>query len=156
MLNVDEKLSLETKADSAANFAASKLRKGDLVQFVKDSSGKIENIKKLASVQGLKDFSDTGNLYGEVWSIDYNMYDYFSNSMVDLITVAFGNGAENKQVRLFLEDGQPVYRYDRRSGYIYAGDTGDITSVTASAADASKIFVLMEDNDALAFVIIDD
>lgn len=156
MLNSDEKLSLETKADSAANSAASKLRKGDLVQFVKDSSGKIENIKKLASVQGLKDFSDTGNLYGEVWSIDYNMYDYFSNSMVDLITVAFGNGAENKQVRLFLEDGQPVYRYDRRSGYIYAGDTGDITSVTASAADASKIFVLMEDNDALAFVIIDD
>lgn len=156
MLNGEEKLSLETKPDSSAFAQASGLRKGDLIQFVKDSSGKLENIKKLASVQGLKEYNDSGNLYGEVWSIDYNMYDYFSNSMVDLITVSFGNGADNKEVRRFLEDGQPVYRYDRKSGYIYAGDTSDITSVLNSAADVSKIFVLTENNDALAFVIIND
>lgn len=131
-----------------------KLRKGDLIQFSSNAKGEITGIKNRASVQGLRDYTDIDNVYGEVTEIKYDMYDYFNNEMVDVIKVNTGNGITD--LKIFKDDGQKVYLYDRKSGYIYPSTTKDILSAGFFGDEASKVFALMKDNDAEAIVVIRD
>lgn len=140
--------------DGVASSEVAKLRKGDLIQFTSNAKGEITGVKKRASVQGLKDYTDIDNIYGEVTDVKYNIYDYYNNEMVDVLNVNTGNGIAG--LKLFKKDGQKVYLYDRRSGYIYPSSTEDILAAGYFGDEASKVFALMEDNEAKAIVIIWD
>ena len=49
-----------------------------------------------------------------------------------------------------------VYQYDRRNGYISAGDIEDIRTFTQVGSDADSILAVIENNDIKALVIIAD
>ncbi|MBR5505886.1 MAG: S-layer homology domain-containing protein [Clostridia bacterium] len=157
MLNGTEVITKITSPDSVAFGIAKTLRMGDLIQYVTDADGNIANIKKLASVQGLGSYISSGNLYGVAYDITYNTYDHMSNEMTDLIEISFENGLDNKFIKFFTtKDGQKIYLYDRKRGYIDTATTDDIQTIQQSGSGASKLFVLTESNDALALVIIND
>ena len=156
LLNKNEKLSKETDSSGTAYEAAGKLRMGDLVRYVENSDGTIANIKKLASVQGLKEYTQTGNYYGVCEDITYSSYDYLSNDYVDLIEISFGNELDNKRIKIFSDGSQPIYLYDRAKGFIREATTDDLFTTQQSIKNASKIFALVNNNDAEAIVIIRD
>ena len=139
---------------SIAYADSAKLRKGDLIQFASNAKNEITGIKKRASVQGLRDYTDIDNIYGEVTEVKYDMYDYFNNEMVDVLSVNTGNGITD--IKIFKDDGQKVYLYDRQSGYVYPSTTQDLLSSSYFGDEASKVFALMKDNDAEAIVVIWD
>ena len=129
---------------------------GDLVRYVENSDGTIANIKKLASVQGLKEYTQVGNYYGVCEDITYSSYDYLSNDYVDIIEISFGNGFDNKRIKIMSNESQPIYLYDRTRGFIREAATDDLYTAQQSINNASKIFALIGDNDAEAIVIIKD
>ena len=129
---------------------------GDLVQYVTDADGNIANIKKLASVQGLRKYTSSGNYYGLAYDIHYDAYDYMSNEMTDLIELSFESGIDNKNIKIFHDGEQNIYHYDRTRGYVESATTDDLLTAVQAGDKASKIFALMEKNDALCLVIISD
>lgn len=131
-----------------------KIRKGDLIQFTSNSRNEITGIKKRASTQGLREYTDIDNVYGEVTEVKYNIYDYYDNEMIDQLSVNTGNGITN--IKIYKDEGQPVYLYNRRSGYVYSSTTDDLMTTEYFGNEASKVFALMEDNDAKAIVVIWD
>ena len=131
------------------------MRKGDLIQFTTDSHNNIAGIRYKASVQGLTDYySENESLYGLVDDIRYNVYDHFSNQMVDRMAVNVGNDIAN--IKLFRSEGQSIYLYDRKSGYIYPATSDDIMASNYYGEKASKVFAIMEENDATVIVLIKD
>lgn len=156
MLNGNTVVTKYTASDSVAFDIAKTLRMGDLVQYVTDADGNIANIKKLASIQGLGSYVSSGNLYGVAYDITYSTYDHMSNEITDLIEISFENGLDNKFVKFFNDGEQKIYLYDRKRGYIDTATTDDILTLQQSGTGASKLFVLTENNDALAVVIIND
>ncbi len=154
LLNGSEKETYEVPSDSLAYSQAKKLLKGDLIQFTTNSLNEIASIRYKASVQGLADYTGDDNIYGMVEDIKYNVYDYFSNQMVDKIYVNVGNDILN--VKLFKSDGQNMYLYDRKSGYIYPAESEDIKAASYYGNDATKLFAIVEDNDAQVIVLIKD
>lgn len=154
LLNGQNKEIYEVPADSRAYASMPSIRKGDLVQFVTNSLNEITAIRKLASVQGLDSYTDAENIYGIIDDVKYRMYDYYSNEMIDLVKVNVGSRISN--IKLFKDEGQNVYLYDRRLGYIYPATTNDIKSSSYYGDRATKIFALMEDNDAKVVVLITD
>lgn len=154
LLNGSDKEVYEVPSDSLAYADVKKLRKGDLIQFTTNSKSEIANVRLKASVQGLTDYTDEENIYGIIDDVKYNIYDYFSNEMSDLIYVNTGN--DITKLKLFKSDGQNVYLYDRKSGYIYPATSNDIMAASYYGTKASKIFALMENNDAEVIVLIKD
>lgn len=140
--------------DSPVYSAVKKLRKGDLIRFATNSQSEIVNVRKLASVQGLTDYTDEENLYGIIEDVKYDVYDYLSNSMIDRITVNSGNNLVN--VKLYKSEGQNIYLYERKSGYIYPASSSDIMAESYYGANASKVFAYMTDNEAEVIVLIKD
>lgn len=140
--------------DSPVYGAVKKLRKGDLIRFATNSQSEIVNVRKLASVQGLTDYTDEENLYGIIEDVKYDVYDYLSNSMIDRITVNSGNNLVN--VKLYKSEGQNIYLYERKSGYIYPASSSDIMAESYYGANASKVFAYMTDNEAEVIVLIKD
>lgn len=169
MLNNDTKLTLTTKAGSAAETVAKTLRKGDLIRFTKDSSGKMINIDKMVSIQGLgnsysrnvtmSDSRESGR-YGLALHTIPEVYDHKSNQMVDRLTLVFNENGEGSteadKYRLFHEDMQTIYKYERQSGWISKGSIEDIRTYEQVGADADKILAVVEENDIKAIVIITD
>ncbi len=156
ILNGDKVIELVADSDSPAYDVAKTLRMGDLIQYVTGSNGKLKNINKRASVQGLRTYSNTGNLYGEAYDISYSSYDYMKNDIADFIEVSFGGELDNKVVKFFNDGEQVIYLYNRSRGYIEAATTDDIITLQQSSGNASKLFVLTKNNDAEAVVIIND
>lgn len=156
LLNKNERVTKETDSSGTAYETAGKLRMGDLVRYVENSDGTIANIKKLASVQGLKEYTQVGNYYGVCEDITYSSYDYLSNDYVDIIEISFGNGFDNKRIKIMSNESQPIYLYDRTRGFIREAATDDLYTAQQSINNASKIFALIGDNDAEAIVIIKD
>lgn len=154
LLNGSEKEIYNVPSDSLAYAQSLKLRKGDLIQFTTNSHNEIASILKIASVQGLTDYTEDVNMYGVIEDIRYNVFDYFSNQMVDRIDVNVGNRIAS--VKLFKSDGQNIYLYDRKSGYIYPATSDDIKAASYYGNDASKLFAVIKDNDAQVIVIIKD
>lgn len=154
LLNGQNKEVYEVPEDSRAYSSMSAIQKGDLVQFVTNSLNEITAIRKLASVQGLDSYTDAENIYGVIDDVKYRMYDYYSNEMIDLVKVNVGSRIAN--IKIFKDEGQNVYLYDRRLGYIYPATTDDIKSALYYGDRATKIFALMEDNDAKVVVLITD
>ncbi|MBP3359795.1 MAG: S-layer homology domain-containing protein [Clostridia bacterium] len=154
ILNGSAKKTYYAPEGSVAYADAAKLRKGDLIQFTANSKNEFTGIKKRASVQGLKEYTGIDNVYGEVTEVTYNTYDYFSNEMVDMLSVNTGDGVTD--IRIYKDDGQKVYLYDRKSGYIYPSSTADLLSSDYFGDEASKVFALMQDGDAEAIVVIWD
>lgn len=155
LLNGSDKKVYSVSTDSPAYSQAVRLRKGDLIQFTTDSHNNIAGIRYKASVQGLTDYySENESLYGLVDDIRYNVYDHFSNQMVDRMAVNVGNDIAN--IKLFRSEGQSIYLYDRKSGYIYPATSDDIMASNYYGEKASKVFAIMEENDATVIVLIKD
>ncbi len=167
MLDGDKETSVVTKPGSNAEQTARSLRKGDLIRYVTDGSGKATNITKLVSVQGLGDnyTSDIivgsgveSGIYGLAYHSVPGVYDYMTNQMVDRLQLTYDVNGTNKSnvYRLFHEDMPTVYKYDRRGGWISPGTLDDIRSYDQVGADADGILAIIENNDIKAFVIITD
>ena len=158
LLNKDKVVTEVTTSSGAAFETASKLRKGDLIQYTKDGFGRVANINKLASVQGLQRYGeqDDGSLYGLAWDVDLNSYDSFENQEVDWFQLSYGNDKLSTFYRIMHKDGPPIYLYERAGGWISAASAEDITAYHQVGESASKIFALMGDNNPRAIVIIKD
>ena len=167
LLKGSEKLTEVTQATGKAADVAKTLRKGDLIRYVKDGFGRVVNISKLVSIQGLgKSYSNDifiGSgaetaIYGMAYHSVPSVYDYFSNQIVDRLQLAYDADGMNRSntYRLFHEDMPMVYQYDRRNGYISAGDIEDIRTFTQVGSDADSILAVIENNDIKALVIIAD
>ena len=154
LLRANNKETYIATTDSPVYSAVKKLRKGDLIRFATNSQSEIVNVRKLASVQGLTEYTDEENLYGIIEDVKYDVYDYLSNSMIDRITVNSGNNLVN--VKLYKSEGQNIYLYERKSGYIYPASSSDIMAESYYGANASKVFAYMTDNEAEVIVLIKD
>ncbi|MBE7051219.1 MAG: S-layer homology domain-containing protein [Ruminococcaceae bacterium] len=154
LLNGQTKETYEVTADSLVYTEVKKLRKGDLVQLASNSKSEIANVRKLASVQGLSDYTDEENLYGVIEDVKYNVYDYFSNQMIDRLVVNAGSNLVN--VKLYKSEGQNIYLYDRKSGFIQAAASDDIKAASYYGSNASKVFAYMTNNEAEVVVLIKD
>ena len=155
-----------TKSSGAAYETAKKLRKGDLIRYVKDGFGRIVNIQQIASIQGLgNDYRDEivtqsneVGKYGLAYDVELDIFDYFNNQQVDSLKLCYDEGGSqvSQPLRIFHEDTPPVYLYERSTGWIYASAAEDIVTYNQVGASASKVFVLTRDNDPTAVVIIKD
>ncbi|MBP3360405.1 MAG: S-layer homology domain-containing protein [Clostridia bacterium] len=144
-------------AGTEAEKIADGLHKGDIFQYVEDGYGRIVTIKKIASMQGLgNDYKETiyGDYFGLVSDIRLSQYDYISNKIADIVKIDIGTG--ERQVKIFNDDPQPIYRYDRKTGNIYVGSTEDMASYKQVGDLASKAYAYMVDGDLIALVIIED
>ncbi|MBE5039327.1 S-layer homology domain-containing protein [Ructibacterium gallinarum] len=159
LLNEKEKVSVTTKsAGDVYEKVKNKLRQGDLIRYTTDVYGRIEQLDILASVQGLSSYGEKEKgYYGIIRDLQQNFYDFQVNQMIDEITVYFDEYQQQQIARVMKEDGQPVYMYDRQRGTISSASTDDIVTMNqTSQEEATKIFVLVEDNDAQAVVLIED
>ena len=161
LLNGENRITEVTKSSGDGFNIAAGLRKGDLIQYVKDGFGRVINIKKLASIQGLTEYGPTYSsagegLYGLAYDIELDTYDYRTNQKIDRLLVSTGDNDATTKIRIFYEDPQPIYRYDRSTGYIYPATSDDIAAYNQVGGKACKIYAQMEDNDATVIVIIED
>lgn len=161
LLNGTKRVTEVTKSSGDGFKVAATLRKGDLIQYVKDGFGRIINIRKLASVQGLKEYGEVYSaagegLYGLAYDIELDTYDYKTNQKIDRLLVSTDGGETETKIRIFYEDPQPIYRYERSTGYIYPATTDDITAYNQIGDKACKIYAQIEDNDATVIIIIED
>lgn len=161
LLNDDEIVEEVTQSGGPAYTVASGLRKGDLIRYVKDGFGRIVNIEKLASVQGLTEYGEVAanvgvGYYGIAEDVALDTFDYQSNEKVDLLTMSFDGRMESKTLRIFLDEGQPVYMYERGTGWVYPATSELVESLAQAGTDATKLYAQMENNDVTALVIIKD
>ena len=167
MLNGGEKITEVAEASGNINNVLKTLRKGDLVRYVKDGFGRITNITKLISVQGLGN-SYANNLsvgsgveyamYGQAYHVVPNTYDYLTNQMVDRIRFNFSTDVSadslSNTYRLFHEEPPAVYKYERNTGWISEGSIEDIRTYNQIGEGADNILAIIESNDIKALVII--
>jgi len=167
LLNGTNKVTEVTHSSGAAFNVAKSLRKGDLIRYVKDGFGRVVNISKVVSIQGLGDrfsgdvYIGTGvekGLYGLALHSVPGVFDYFSNQMVDKLKLTYDmNGeSESSEYRLFHEDQPTVYKYDRTGGWISPGYIEDIRTFNQVGDGADRILAIVENNDITALVIITD
>ena len=90
------------------------------------------------------------------YDIELDTYDYRTNQKIDRLLVSTGDNDATTKIRIFYEDPQPIYRYDRSTGYIYPATSDDIAAYNQVGGKACKIYAQMEDNDATVIVIIED
>lgn len=159
LLNDKEKCTVDTKSSgNAFETVRKKLKAGDLIRYTTDAYGRVDQLDILASVQGLESYGEKEKgYYGIIADLQQDFYDFQVNQMIDEITVYFDEYQQQQIVRLLKEDGQPVYLYDRKKGTISTATTDDIATVSQTdKEEATKVFVLMEDNDAQAVVLIEN
>ena len=150
---------MDTKSSgNAFETVRKKLKAGDLIRYTTDAYGRVDQLDILASVQGLESYGEKEKgYYGIIADLQQDFYDFQVNQMIDEITVYFDEYQQQQIVRLLKEDGQPVYLYDRKKGTISTATTDDIATVSQTdKEEATKVFVLMEDNDAQAVVLIEN
>ncbi len=160
---IDDKKVVEevTKGDGTAYTTAGKLRKGDLIRYTKDGFGRIVNIEKIASIQGLEEYGEVATstgvgYYGIAEDVALDIFDYKSNQKVDMVTMAFDGKMESKILRVFLEEGQPVYMYERSTGWVYPATSELVESLGQAGSKATKLYAQTKSNDVTALVIIKD
>lgn len=73
-----------------------------------------------------------------------------------MVTMSFDGRLESKILRVFLEDGQPVYMYERGTGWVYPATSEMVESLGQAGSKATKLYAQMENNDVTALVIIKD
>lgn len=158
-----------TRSTGDAFEVAKTLHKGDLVRYNKDGFGRINGLTKICSVQGLKDdYSDMIYLtsgaetamYGLIYNMVSDSFDYYSNSFVDKLSLSFmpdgSDGYISSDLKVSKNGETPVYHYNRATGWIEPGELEDTVSSVYAGSDASKAYVLMMSNDVKAVVIISD
>lgn len=162
LLNKDKKVTEHTASSGKAFGMAKGLMKGDLIQYTRDGFGRIARIELVGHIQGLDsdlaaddprehDYREEGNmLYGQAKNVEREIYYHTYNEMVDMITLDLGNGLE-RVLRVPIQDGPPVYRYERRSGWIYPTAVEDIVD-----GESSICAFMDNDNMVSAVVIIND
>lgn len=159
LLNDKERRTVDTKSSgSAFETAKKRLKPGDLIRYTTDAYGRIEQLDILASVQGLESYGEKEKgYYGIIEDLQQDFYDFQVNQMIDEITVYFDDYQQRQIVRLLKENGQPVYLYDRKKGTISTATTDGIATISQTdKEEATRVFVLMEDNDAQAVVLIEN
>lgn len=157
-LNGDKRIELMTREVGSGFEVAQSLSMGDLIRYTVNADGTINNIKKLASVQGLGDsYADgSASTYGLCESVLYDFYDSILNDNIDEIVVSINdNPNDNETLKIVNDEDMRIYHYNRRLGTISYAVTDDIISKEQSNKP-SKVFALKEDNDVVAVVIIDD
>lgn len=169
LLKESEVITEVVKSGTTAATIASRLRKGDLVRYTKDGFGRIVNIQKLVSSQGLGT-NYTSDLYigagsesaifGKAYHTIINIYDYYTNQMVDKLQLTYstdGSGSIlSAEYRLPVETPPDIYTYNRTTGVITPGSAEDIVTYTQVGNDADDILAVLESNDIKALVIIVD
>ena len=155
LLNGSEKLTYEIPKNSFAFGQAKSLRKGDLIQFTLNSRKQISGISKLASVQGLEEYTSEEYIYGIIEDVRFNVYDFYDNKMVDKLKVNAGN--DDGEVNIYKKDGQNIYLYDRAAGFIYPATSDDIMAASYYGEGATKVFAYTDlDGKAKVIVLIKD
>lgn len=157
-LNGDKRIELMTREVGSGFEVAKSLSMGDLIRYTVNADGTINNLKKLASVQGLGDsYADgSASTYGLCESVLYDFYDSILNDNIDEIVVSINNNPnDNETLKIVNDEDMRIYHYNRRLGTISYAVTDDIISKEQSNKP-SKVFALKEDNDVVAVVIIDD
>lgn len=157
-LNGDKRIGLMTREVGSGFEVAKSLSMGDLIRYTVNADGTINNLKKLASVQGLGDsYADgSASTYGLCESVLYDYYDSILNDNIDEIVVSINNNPyDNETLKIVNDEDMRIYHYNRRLGTISYAVTDDIISKEQSNKP-SKVFALKEDNDVVAVVIIDD
>lgn len=155
------------KVGSNAEETVKKLRKGDLIRYVKDGADMATNITKLVSVQGLENnYSNRiivgsgveNAIYGMAYHSVFGVFDYMTNRVVDRLQLAYDTNGENLSniYRLPHEDMPRIYKYDRRNGWVSPGSIDDVRSYDMVGSDADSILAILENNDIKALVLITD
>lgn len=155
---------------------ASTLRKGDLIRYKKDGFGRINNIEKICSLNGLKD--NTGKYvydnnirlgngkearFGIVYKTMINSFDHSSNKLVDKLNLSYEQDGSytldsSDEIKISRDGDVPVYLYNLTTGWIEPGNLEDaVASMYASAEVSSKVYIYYRQPDApTAVVIIED
>lgn len=157
-LNGDKRIKLMTREAGSGYEVAKSLSMGDLIRYTVNADGTINNLKKLASVQGLGDSYADGSTstFGICESVLYDTYDNILNDIIDEIVVSIDdNPNNNKTLKIVNDEHMRIYHYNRRLGTISYALTDDIISIEQSNTP-SKVFAMKEENDVVAVVIIDD
>ncbi len=152
----------ETKSSDDINDIASTLRNGDLIKYTLDGFGKINAIEKLGSTQDLDIYFREGQnspketVYGIVRSIEQNRLSNIRNEVVDIIEVMFSDDGDGMiaKYEFITEDGPTVYKYEKSTGRIFRATTEDILGYVDVGADASKVFIVANNNDPMILVIV--
>ena len=159
LLNKDKEITENTPSSGKAFDTAAGLMKGDLIQYTRDGFGRIARIEQVGHIQGLDsglaaddtrdhDYREEGNmLYGLAKNVERDLYYYNYNEMVNMITLDLGNGVE-RFLRVPTQDGPPVYRYERKTGWIYPSAAEDIID------GKSSICAFMDNDNMVSAVVI--
>lgn len=139
----------------------SSLIKGDLIRYNETSDGQIDNIERIATIQGLGDYYFRSNpnspnevIYGQVESVKLHRLISVYNEFMDVVTVNYGGGVATYHIP--CEDRPEFYAYDRESGNISVAVPDDIISTDVAGSDATKIYLLVDKNEVKAGVLISD
>lgn len=152
LLNRGEVVTEYTASSGKAFELAGKLQKGDLIRYSKDGYGRVSNLERLDSLQGLTRYGETvnGGFYGLAQEVQLYMYDYRDNAMIDRVLLQYNDYLDMDIIRILREDGPPVYLYDRQSGWITSATAEDIV------AGSSDVYVYKEHGQVATVVIMRD
>ncbi len=138
------------------------LESGSIIKYSTDAFDIINNIDILASVSDLGQYGRANKnapdeeVYGVVYDIKINRLSNGKNAMIDDISVVFNKEGAGEKVyyEILRKDGPIIYLYDRKEKRITNSTTDDISSYIQVGADASEIFMLVNNNDPEVVVII--
>lgn len=160
MLTRNKVVEKHIRPDSRAQQIAKTLRLGDLIRYSLGRDERIDNIDKMASVQGLGDQygawdknSPRETVYGLVDHVNLNKLSYLKNELVDEVYLsfgAFGNGEPSKY-EVLVEEGPVVYQYNRKE------KTVEVSSTENMIGNGDlKAFMFVNNNNPEVVVIIKD
>lgn len=162
MLNGDEKEVRLARRDGFLEGLLKELKSGSLMKYSTDAYGVINNIDVLATVSDLNKYYRANSnapdeeVYGIVYDIKINRLSNIRNAMVDNIDIVFNKEGSGTVVNydILRKNGPKIYVYNRKLNRITSGTTDEISSYLQVGADASEVFMLVNNNNPEVLVII--
>ncbi len=146
--------------DSRAQEIVRTLRLGDLIRYSLGSDDRIDNIDKMASVQGLGDQygawdknSPRETVYGIVDHVNLSKLSYLKNELVDEVYLSFGDAGtgELAKYEVLVDEGPVVYQYNRKEKTVEPSSTENMIG-----NGNLKAFMFVNNNNPEVVVIIKD
>lgn len=148
-------------SDSNLEGIVSKLVCGDLIRYNTKANGEIGNIELLQSLYSLGDSyfinregSSDEVCFAKAEELTLNRLDNLRNERVDSLVVS--TGTREKLYTILREDGPAIYSYNRKTGEIKTGVTDEIASSDRVGDGASDVFLLVNENEPKALVVLVD
>lgn len=160
MLTRDKIVEEYVRPDSRAQEIVRTLRLGDLIRYSLGSDDRIDNIDKMASVQGLGDQygawdknSPRETVYGIVDHVNLSKLSYLKNELVDEVYLSFGDAGtgELAKYEVLVDEGPVVYQYNRKEKTVEPSSTENMIG-----NGNLKAFMFVNNNNPEVVVIIKD